>query len=121
LPLRASARQLSQQVLGRFGAFRVGFVTSALNPKIALFYGSVFATALPPAPSAAYVVSAVALVYVNSVVWHTFLAWGLSRRVVQQAYVRHYGTFNRTAAALVGVFGVRLLVATAQEMRTTGT
>ena len=25
-------------------AFRVGFVTSALNPKIALFYGSVFAT-----------------------------------------------------------------------------
>ena len=29
------------------GALRVGFVTSALNPKIALFYGSVFATAFP--------------------------------------------------------------------------
>ena len=33
--------------LASAAAFRVGFLTSALNPKIALFYGSVFATALP--------------------------------------------------------------------------
>lgn len=112
--------QGGSEVLGRFGAFRVGFLTSALNPKIALFYGSVFATALPPAPSAAHVLSAVALVYFNSVVWHTFLAWGLSRSVIQQAYLRYYASFNRMAAALIGAFGVRLLVATAQEVRARG-
>ncbi len=39
------------QVLGPAAAFRVGFITSALNPKIALFYGSVFATSLPANPS----------------------------------------------------------------------
>jgi len=112
--------QAGGEGLDPFAAFRMGFLTSALNPKIALFYGSVFATALPPAPSAAQVLSAVALVYFNSAVWHTFLAWGLSRSVVQQAYMRHYVGFNRMAAAMVGAFGLRLLVATVQEIRVKG-
>lgn len=104
-------------VLGRFGAFRVGFLTGALNPKIALFYGSVFATALPPSPSATHILAAVTLVYFNSIVWHTFLAWGMSRSIVQQAYLQHVERFNRIASVLVGGFGLRLIVATVQELR----
>lgn len=68
-------------------AFRVGFVTSALNPKIALFYGSVFATALPAVPSVLHAASAVGLVYANSIVWHTGLALVLSHGAVQSAYL----------------------------------
>ena len=102
------------------GAFRIGFITSAFNPKIALFYGSVFATALPATPSAVHVLSAVALVYLNSVVWHTFLAWAMSRSTIQQAYLRHYARFNRLASILVGAFGLRLLVSTLQELRANG-
>lgn len=98
-------------------AFRVGFLTSALNPKIALFYGSVFATALPASPPAGLVVAAVALVYANSVLWHGFLAWALSRPGVQQAWLRHHARWTRVAAALVGVFAARLLAAGWQELR----
>ena len=29
----------------------MGFITNVFNPKTALFFGSVFATALPPSPS----------------------------------------------------------------------
>ena len=107
-------------VLSPLGAFRVGFLTSTFNPKIALFYGSVFATALPPSPPPALVAAAVMLVYLNSVVWHLLLTWALSRRSVQSAYLRHYTQFNRLAAGLVGAFGLRLLVATAQELRGRG-
>lgn len=115
-----SFAQVGGELLSNSGAFRVGFLTSALNPKIALFYGSVFATALPPASSVVHVLSAVALVYLNSVVWHTFLAWALSRDSIQQAYLRHYARFNRAVSALVGAFGLRLLVATLQELRSKG-
>lgn len=45
-----AAAPAEQAVQGGLAAFRAGFVTSALNPKIALFYGSVFATALPAQP-----------------------------------------------------------------------
>jgi threonine efflux protein len=104
-------------VLGSRAAFRAGFFTSALNPKIALFYGSVFATAFPAQPSSWHVVAAVALVYANSWLWHGGLALALSQPAVQRAYLSHYRTLARLSAALVGVFGVRLIVSALQDLR----
>lgn len=103
--------------MGPAAAFRAGFMTSALNPKIALFYGSVFATALPVDPSPQLVGLAVAMVYANSVLWHNFLAAALSRPQIQRAYLRKYAPLNRVSAGLVGLLGVKLIVATLQEAR----
>jgi threonine efflux protein len=96
-------------VAGDGAAFRLGFLTSALNPKIALFYGSVFATSLPASPSPLLVASAVLLVFANSVVWHGSLALLLSRAGVQRAYLRHHRRLSRASAALVSFYGVRLI------------
>ena len=93
------------------GAFRAGFVTSALNPKIALFYGSVFATALPANPPAEMVLAAVALVYANSWLWHGSLAFALSQPAIQRAYMKNTRLLTRLSATLVGAFGARMLVA----------
>lgn len=101
-------------------ALRAGFFTSALNPKIALFYGSVFATALPANPSFSLVLAAVAMVYLNSVIWHTGLALALSAPVVQRAWLAHFRTLNRVAGLLVGGMGLRLLAGTMQELRDAG-
>jgi threonine efflux protein len=103
------------QVVEAHAAFRVGFMTSALNPKIALFYGSVFATALPAEPSSLHVVAAVALVYVNSWLWHGSLAFVLSQPGVQRAYLRNYQLLTTCSALLVGGFGLRLIVVAIQE------
>lgn len=112
--LRQSAEA---QAAGPRASFRAGFVTSALNPKIALFYGSVFATALPAHPSAAHIVAAVMLVYANSWVWHASLAFLLSLSGVQRAYLRNYAPLTKASALLVGAFGVRLIATAIQEAR----
>jgi threonine efflux protein len=104
-------------VAGDRAAFRAGFVTGVLNPKIALFYGSVFATALPPDPSPWLVAAAVAMVYANSWLWHGTLVVALSRPSVQRAYLAHGRALTRVAAALVGVFGARLIITAIQEAR----
>jgi len=114
----ASPAASGDPVLGSRAAFRAGFFTSALNPKIALFYGSVFATAFPREPSAGHVLAAVALVYANSWLWHGGLAFALSQPTVQRTYLANYRTLTKLSAALVGVFGVRLIVAAYQEART---
>lgn len=105
---------------GKTAAFRIGLLTSLLNPKIALFYGSVFATALPPSPSALHVALAIAVVYANSVVWHTSLALLFSQSKVQQIYLRNFARLTKASGAMVGAFGLRLLVATVQELRSRG-
>lgn len=74
-------------------------------------------TALPADPSAAHVVAAVLLVYANSWLWHGGLAIVLSRPQIQRAYLQHYRTLTRFAAALVGMFGVRLIAGVVQEFR----
>lgn len=92
-------------------------MTSALNPKIVLFYGSVFATALPADPPTALVLAAVALVYATSWLWHLSLALALSQPAVQRAYLAHHRALTRVSAVLVGAFGVRLIAGALQEWR----
>jgi threonine efflux protein len=104
-------------VLGSGAAFRAGFMTSALNPKIALFYGSVFATSLPANPPLLLAVAAVLLVFANSVVWHSSLALLLSRPSIQGAYVKHNRFLNRLSAAVVGIYGAKLIAAAMEETR----
>lgn len=103
--------------LSHGAAFRLGFITNILNPKTALFFGSVFATALPTNASLALVVSAIALVYLNALVWHLFLALAFSHPRVQAAYARHTALLGKLAGVLVGAFGAKLIVATVQEFR----
>ena len=95
--------------MARAQAFRSGLFTSWLNPKIALFYGSVFATAMPADPPLALQAAAVALVFGNSVLWHTSLALLLSQARVQQAWLRHLRRLNRGSAGVIGVMGGRLV------------
>ncbi len=112
----SSAASVPPETLSKGAAFRVGFMTSALNPKIALFYGSVFATALPPSPSWVHVASAVAVVYFNSIIWHTSLAVVFSQKAVQQAWLRNFARLSKVSGAVVGAFGLRLIVGTLQEL-----
>lgn len=96
-------------------AFRTGFITSALNPKIALFYGSVFATALPAQPGVSMVSAALMLVLANSLLWHSSLAWLLSMPRVQQLYLLRYQRLTKFSAVLVGIYGVKLLLSVLSE------
>jgi len=99
------------------GAFRLGFFTNILNPKSALFFGSVFATSMQEHPSKVLLTLAVAVVLFNAAVWHTFLAAVFSHPRIKAAYVRSQALIGRIAGSLVGVFGARLLLTAAQEAR----
>ncbi|MGB4117041.1 MAG: LysE family transporter [Polaromonas sp.] len=97
--------------------FRLGFITNMLNPKPALFFGSVFVTTLPANAGYPLVAAAVALVYLNAVLWHLFLALAFSTPGIKRRYERFSHVFNRTASVLVGAFGLKLVLATLQEYR----
>ncbi len=107
----------SQRDLSPLAAFRIGFLTNVTNPKAVLFFSSVFATALPSNSSAKLVAWAIAMAVTNALVWHMILALAFSNRQVQAAYGRSRKAIGRTAGVLVGVFGLRLLVSTFEQLR----
>lgn len=113
----AGSAFLSSRTLGAAAAFRLGFLTNIMNPKSALFFGSVFATALPAQPSVSLLFAAIAVVLANALCWHLFLALAFSRHAVQVAYAQQRKWLTRVAAALVGAFGLRLLFAAVGESR----
>lgn len=113
---RAGLAGAAPRTLSAAAAFRMGFTTNIMNPKSALFFGSVFATALPPSPTPALLGATVLLVFVNALVWHVLLALLFSQPRVQMRYNRHSGAVNRIAAALVAGFGVRLVATSAGEI-----
>lgn len=112
-----SGKVQAVQQLSLGSVFRLGFVTNMLNPKPALFFGSVFVTTMPANAGSSLIASAVALVYINAVLWHLFLAFAFSIPSVKRRYERFSHGFNRAASVLVGAFGLKLVLATLQEYR----
>ena len=113
----AGSASAASQDIGPFAAFRLGFLTNIMNPKSALFFGSVFAAALPETPGTEMMVAAVCVAVTNTFSWHMFLAVAFSHARVQAVYARQSKLLGRAAGALVGAFGLYLLVATVQEAR----
>lgn len=103
--------------LAAWPAYRLGFLTNITNPKSALFFASVFATALPPAPSAAVLIVATALVVFNALVWHVFLALAFSHPRLQAGYARQRKILGQIASVIVGALGTRLLIGSLNEAR----
>jgi threonine/homoserine/homoserine lactone efflux protein len=102
--------------LDRVRALRAGLLTNLSNPKAALFFASIFTSALPARPGVALVVASIALVLLNALGWHLLLAFAFSRPSVQAGYAARRGALSRVAGAVVGVIGLSMLLTTIAEM-----
>lgn len=107
----------SAPTVSNYTAFRLGLLTNITNPKSALFFGSVFAASFPAAPGVLLQVSAVLMIVVNALCWHTLLAYLFSRPRVRAGYARSRSTANRVAFVLLGALGAGLLVSAFRETR----
>ena len=113
----ASATAGDAPWMGGWRAYRLGLLTNLSNPKSALFFGSVFSTALPAEPGPLLLTAAVLLIVCNATAWHLGLAYVFSRRRVQAGYAAQRGWLGRVACAALGALGVGLLVASVREAR----
>jgi threonine/homoserine/homoserine lactone efflux protein len=74
-----------------------------------MFFGSVFATALPAAPSRTLCVLAVLLIVASASSWYGLLAVMLSHPPVREAYAQRALLLGRVAAVLLGSLAIGLL------------
>lgn len=91
-------------------AVRLGAMTQIANPKVAVFFGSVFAAILPPDPTFVVLAAVFAIVCLNEFVWYALVALVLSRPAIRRRYVRLKASVDRTTGGVLALLGVRLLV-----------
>lgn len=87
-----------------------GLFVQISNPKTAIFYASMFG-ALLPSPTPTWMLFALPpLLFLNEFVWYTIVAVGFSSRAPRAAYLRSKLWIDRTAGAVVGTLGVKLMM-----------
>ncbi len=95
--------------LAAMPAFWLGLLTQIANPKVAVFFGSIFVALLPPAaPPWVYGLS-MGIVVLNETLWYALVGTALSVTSSRAMYLRAKAWIDRTMAVLLGAIGVRLI------------
>lgn len=94
----------------RLRAVRRGITTQLANPKVAVFFGSVFVTLLPPQPGTAVYAVLVCLVFAVETLWYVFVAYALSVRRIRAGYARSKAAIDRLTGAVLAGLGLRLVL-----------
>ena len=91
-------------------SFGLALVTQLSNPKTAIVYASIFAALLPTSMPAWLVLSLPLWVLALETSWHAAVAFAFSAQRPRLVYLRSKTWADRTAGAVMGALGARLLL-----------
>lgn len=91
-------------------SFRVGFITNLSNPKAVIFFGSIFASLLPPHLPLWMRAAAVGVIVFDALWWHVALALTFSTHPAQQLYAKAKRTLDYIAGGFLLFVGTRLVL-----------
>ena len=90
-------------------ALRRGYATNIANPKVMVFYVSIFTAILRPEMPAWVRFVAIAIMLVDNMMWYGGVGFLLSSPGAQAAYGRAKTAIDRTAGTVMLLFGLRLV------------
>jgi threonine efflux protein len=90
--------------------YLTGLLTNLTNPKVMVFFGSLFAAALTPQASMATKLAMIGMSGVLPLLWFCFVAACLALPSVRERYQSMRTTINRIGGVIIGLFGIKLLL-----------
>ncbi len=89
--------------------FVKGFLTQIANPKVAVFFGSIFIAMLPANVPLWMTLALIAIVSFNEVWWYTVVALFFGSGPVRRFYLKAKVWIDRITGLFLGALGLRLL------------
>jgi RhtB (resistance to homoserine/threonine) family protein len=86
-----------------------GFLTQVSNPKVAVFFGSIFVAMLPGEVPGWMVVALIAIVTMNEIIWYSLVSLFFGSSPVRRFYLVAKRWIDRVTGAFLGLLGLRLL------------
>lgn len=93
-----------------FQAFWQTLLSQLANPKVAVFFGSIFVSAMPVDPPRWMIFAILAIVLFNEILWYSIVALVFSAEKPRAAYLRFKPVLDRIISGLLGALGVRLVL-----------
>src|SRR5262245_51966373 len=86
-----------------------GFLIQISNPKVVVFFGSIFVAMLPGDVPGWMIVALIAIVTMNEIVWYSLVSLFFGSPPVRRLYLVTKRCLDRAAGAFLGLLGLRLL------------
>jgi threonine/homoserine/homoserine lactone efflux protein len=96
-------------VENRRSPFMQGFFCQIANPKVAVFFGSIFIALLPAQIPVWMVVALIAMVSLNEVWWYSAVSLFFSVGPVRSFYLKAKAWIDRVTGLFLGALGLKLL------------
>jgi len=93
----------------RLSGYRRGFLINITNPKLAVFFGSVFSQVYGPGYPEWVNLVVLAAIALDEVVWYSIVALAFSSAPAQAAYGRAKRWIDRAFGSFLALIGLRLL------------
>jgi threonine/homoserine/homoserine lactone efflux protein len=95
-----------------WGAWRVGFFTNALNPKVTLFFVAIFAALVRPGTPLGVRLFYGGWISLTTGLWFTLVAFVFARESVRRRFLRYGFWIDRAMGAVFLIFAALLALAT---------
>lgn len=92
-------------------ALRTGLLTQLANPKVAVFFGSIFVTFLPPEASPAFRGTALACCFLVEIAWYGLVSLAFTHEAIRTRYARAKHVLDRVTGTVLAGLGARLVLA----------
>jgi threonine/homoserine/homoserine lactone efflux protein len=89
--------------------FLKGFLTQIANPKVAVFFGSIFIAMLPAQVPLWMTLALIAIVSLNEVWWYSVVALFFGSGPIRRFYLKAKVWIDRVTGLFLGALGLRLL------------
>jgi RhtB (resistance to homoserine/threonine) family protein len=96
--------------LTRLEAFRMGFLTNILNPKVTMFFLSMFTLVISNSTPVVIILIISAIIIGTAFAWFTIVSIFLSKQNVQRVFLKYEKTINRTLGVLLILIGIRIAI-----------
>lgn len=93
----------------KYGSFIRGLSISLLNPKIAIFFSTIFVLLIPKSATAGIEMTSVLIVIIEDIVWYSIVVTLFSNPFVRHRYERMQPVIERCMGIVFIAFGVRVL------------